>query len=65
MSATLGGLLVVALASGWLCLLRKRFDVFAFSLASALCLRASRVAPVRGGTYFSLPPQRKVAKESG
>ncbi|MGT2469743.1 hypothetical protein [Paraburkholderia terrae] len=28
-------------------------------------LPASRVAPVRGGTYFSLPPQRKVGKESG
>jgi hypothetical protein len=36
--------------------------VLAFSLASALCLRAPRVAPVRGGTYFSLPPQRKVGK---
>jgi hypothetical protein len=36
--------------------------VFAFALASALCLRASGVAPVRGGTYFSLPPQRKVGK---
>ncbi|WP_143327442.1 hypothetical protein [Paraburkholderia hospita] len=35
---------------------------FAFALASAFCLRASRVAPVRGGTYFSLPPQRKVGK---
>ncbi|WP_238270437.1 hypothetical protein, partial [Paraburkholderia terrae] len=23
---------------------------------------ASSVAPVRGGTYFSLPPQRKVGK---
>ncbi|CAG9258898.1 hypothetical protein PCAR4_450121 [Paraburkholderia caribensis] len=33
-----------------------------FALASAFCLRASRVAPVRGGTYFSLPPQRKVGK---
>jgi hypothetical protein len=33
-----------------------------FSLASAFCLRASGVAPVRGGTYFSLPPQRKVGK---
>ena len=32
------------------------------SLASAICFRASRVAPVRGGTYFSLPPQRKVGK---
>ena len=38
------------------------FGVLAFELASALCLRASRVAPVRGGTYFSLPPQRKVGK---
>src|SRR6266702_7191474 len=36
--------------------------VRAFELASALCLRASSVAPVRGGTYFSLPPQRKVGK---
>jgi hypothetical protein len=33
-----------------------------FALASAFCLRASSVAPVRGGTYFSLPPQRKVGK---
>jgi hypothetical protein len=43
-------------------LLRKRFGLFASALASALCLRASSVAPVRGGTYFSLPPQRKVGK---
>jgi hypothetical protein len=35
---------------------------FALVLASAYCLRASGVAPVRGGTYFSLPPQRKVGK---
>ncbi|WP_176133936.1 hypothetical protein [Paraburkholderia hospita] len=41
---------------------RGRFGCFGFVLASALCLRASRVAPVRGGTYFSLPPQRKVGK---
>jgi hypothetical protein len=34
----------------------------AFALASACCLLASSVAPVRGGTYFSLPPQRKVGK---
>jgi hypothetical protein len=27
-----------------------------------LVLPASSVAPVRGGTYFSLPPQRKVGK---
>jgi hypothetical protein len=36
--------------------------VLAFALASAIRLRASSVAPVRGGTYFSLPPQRKVGK---
>ena len=51
---------------------RGRVEVFAFAfvfafvfalasaLASAICLRASRVAPVRGGTYFSFPRQRKV-----
>jgi hypothetical protein len=50
------------LASVRRCLLRTRFGLFASALASALCLRASRVAPVRGGTYFSLPPQRKVGK---
>src|ERR1700757_814321 len=36
--------------------------VLAFALASAICYLASSVAPVRGGTYFSLPPQRKVGK---
>jgi hypothetical protein len=41
---------------------RGRFGLLVFALASALCLRASSVAPVRGGTYFSLPPQRKVGK---
>src|ERR1700752_3274280 len=46
-----------------LCLRRWR-DCRAFALASALCLRASSVAPVRGGTYFSLPPQRKVGAVS-
>ncbi|MEX3976364.1 hypothetical protein, partial [Paraburkholderia caribensis] len=35
---------------------------WAFALASAMRYLASRVAPVRGGTYFSLPPQRKVGK---
>ncbi|WP_224032419.1 hypothetical protein, partial [Paraburkholderia caribensis] len=47
-----------------LALLRKLCGllVFCFALASALCCRASSVAPVRGGTYFSLPPQRKVGK---
>jgi hypothetical protein len=77
-----GGLLVFSLASALWCLLRElRRGVFAFALASAiclrgtaglvvlalalasaLCLRASGVAPVQGGTYFSLPPQRKVGK---
>jgi hypothetical protein len=38
-----------------------RFALF-FSLASALCLRGAGDAPVRGGTYFSLPRQRKVGK---
>ncbi|WP_180724198.1 hypothetical protein [Paraburkholderia largidicola] len=38
------------------------FGLLVFSLASAICSLASGVAPVRGGTYFSLPPQRKVGK---
>ncbi|MGT2471098.1 hypothetical protein [Paraburkholderia terrae] len=50
------GLFGFALAfAGW-CLLRTRFGCFAFALASAICYLASSVAPVRGGTYFSLPP---------
>src|ERR1700741_1830710 len=48
--------LAFAVGSAW------RFGFFAFALASAFCLRASCVAPLRGGTYFSLPPQRKVGK---
>jgi hypothetical protein len=44
------------------CVLAAPVGVSAFALASAICLRASSVAPVRGGTYFSLPPQRKVGK---
>ena len=35
---------------------------FRFSPASAICFRFAGVAPVRGGTYFSLPRQRKVGK---
>ncbi|WP_148654448.1 hypothetical protein [Paraburkholderia caribensis] len=35
----------------------RRSACIAFSLASAMRYLASRVAPVRGGTYFSLPPQ--------
>jgi hypothetical protein len=33
-----------------------------FSLASAISYRFAGVAPVRGGTYFSLQRQRKVGK---
>jgi len=44
------------------CVLAAPVGVSTFALASAYCLRASSVAPVRGGTYFSLPPQRKVGK---
>ncbi|MFP3643781.1 hypothetical protein, partial [Paraburkholderia sp. SIMBA_054] len=82
MSATLFGVLAFALAFAFAPSRRGRFGLLALSLASALCLRAShvapvplpfhwhprygvwcsRVAPVRGGTYFSLPPQRKVGK---
>ncbi|MGE8476048.1 MAG: hypothetical protein ACN6QC_32695, partial [Paraburkholderia hospita] len=35
------------------CVLAAPVGVSAFALASAYCLRASSVAPVRGGTYFS------------
>jgi hypothetical protein len=38
------------------------FAVGVFLLASALRFRGAGVAPVRGGTYFSLPRQRKVGK---
>jgi hypothetical protein len=41
---------------------RRCLPALALALASASCLRTSSVAPVRGGTYFSLPPQRKVGK---
>ncbi|WP_208525960.1 hypothetical protein, partial [Paraburkholderia hospita] len=55
-----GGGFAFALAAlmlcAWLCA-GIRVTVFVSALASALCLRASSVAPVRGGTYFSLPPQ--------
>ncbi|MFP3552415.1 hypothetical protein SB861_17075 [Paraburkholderia sp. SIMBA_049] len=51
------GVLAFALASAYAFMLHALpFGVLAFALASALCLRASCVAPVRGGTYFSLPP---------
>jgi hypothetical protein len=56
------GLLGFAVASGLVLLLLRWHPRFASVLASASCLRASSVAPVRGGTYFSLPPQRKVGK---
>ncbi|GJH06628.1 hypothetical protein [Paraburkholderia terrae] len=47
--------LVFAGGGGW-------SGLHVFSLASALCIWFASVAPVRGGTYFSLPPQRKVGK---
>jgi hypothetical protein len=53
--------LAALMLCAWLCA-GIRVAVFVSALASALCLRASSVAPVRGGTYFSLPPQRKVGK---
>jgi hypothetical protein len=56
------GFFAFALATGVERSRRGWFGLLVFSLASAVCLRASRVAPVRGGTYFSLPPQRKVGK---
>ncbi|CAG9198983.1 hypothetical protein PSAB6_190194 [Paraburkholderia sabiae] len=40
--------------------LRRGFA--SFFLASAFCYRSIGVAPVRGGTYFSLQRQRKVGK---
>src|SRR5690349_5320251 len=52
-----GGVVFAAVAS-----LASAVAVWASALASAMRYLASRVAPVRGGTYFSLPPQRKVGK---
>ncbi|MHB9838588.1 hypothetical protein Q8F57_027545 [Paraburkholderia terrae] len=60
----INGVSFVCDAVGGLRLGFVRVAVFAvaFSLASAMRYLASSVAPVRGGTYFSLPPQRKVGK---
>ncbi|MEM5439161.1 hypothetical protein, partial [Paraburkholderia diazotrophica] len=38
------------------------FGFFAFALASAIAPRGAGVAPVRGGTYSSLPRQRRVGR---
>ncbi|CAG9246257.1 hypothetical protein PCAR4_190001 [Paraburkholderia caribensis] len=60
-----GGLPGVPLAGAFFSPARRGcllVGVLAFALASALCLWSASVAPVRGGTYFSLPPQRKVGK---
>jgi hypothetical protein len=43
-------------------LLALPFGVLGLALAFAFCYGFASVAPVRGGTYFSLPPQRKVGK---
>jgi hypothetical protein len=56
------GFFVVAMAYAFCLRGAGGLVALAFALASACCLRASSVAPVRGGTYFSLPPQRKVGK---
>ncbi|CAG9223014.1 hypothetical protein PSAB6_420014 [Paraburkholderia sabiae] len=49
--------------SSFSCLRRSRqFLLIAAALASALTYRFISVAPVRGGTYFSLQRQRKVGK---
>jgi hypothetical protein len=56
------GFFVVAMAYAFCLRGAGGLVALAFALASACCRRASSVAPVRGGTYFSLPPQRKVGK---
>ncbi|MGT2473071.1 hypothetical protein [Paraburkholderia terrae] len=64
LSATLFGFafaFAFAFAFGFACNWR-RFSIFVFARASAIRYLASSVAPVRGGTYFSLPPQRTVGK---
>jgi hypothetical protein len=39
------------------------FSLFAYGVGLSLfSCRSICTAPVRGGTYFSLPPQRKVGK---
>ncbi|WP_310043999.1 hypothetical protein, partial [Paraburkholderia caribensis] len=53
---------VICLFAGMRELAFRGHPRFAFSRASAIRYLASGVAPVRGGTYFSLPPQRKVGK---
>jgi hypothetical protein len=50
----------VCVYAGWV---SNRFQVFGFFLN---CYWSISVAPVRGGTYFSLPAaKKKQAKESG
>jgi hypothetical protein len=56
------GFFVVAMAYAFCLRGAGGLVALAFALASASCYLASCVAPVRGGTYFSLPPQRKVGK---
>ncbi|WP_156132411.1 hypothetical protein [Paraburkholderia terrae] len=58
------GVFLSAMPGGLLWLLRWYpvwfFWAFRWHPRYGVC--RSRVAPVRGGTYFSLPPQRKVGK---
>ncbi|WP_229514587.1 hypothetical protein [Paraburkholderia terrae] len=56
------GVLVFALAFARRCLLCKRFVFLLLRWHPRYSVCHSSVAPVRGGTYFSLPPQRKVGK---
>jgi hypothetical protein len=47
---------------GLICIAFVSLFGLAFSLASAISFWSASVAPVRGGTYFSLQRQRKVGK---
>jgi hypothetical protein len=50
----------VGVAAGWVSLVFG-FWTLVFGL-SLICYWSICVAPVRGSTHFSLPPQRKVSK---
>uniref|UniRef100_UPI00296B0FAF hypothetical protein n=1 Tax=Paraburkholderia terrae TaxID=311230 RepID=UPI00296B0FAF len=60
-----GGFFAIALAFAIWPSWRGWFGFMGFSLASAICYLASSVAPVRGGTYFSLPPRNYSAVTRG
>ncbi|WP_435529817.1 hypothetical protein, partial [Paraburkholderia caribensis] len=60
-----GGFCVCARLVGFARVFAGIRDLPLLSLASAIRYRASRVAPVRGGTYFSLPPRNYSAVTRG